>query len=245
MTPQPPSHSPITRLTSWVANHWLATINSILALYIFLPIFAPILLLVGLNRPAAIIYRLYSPTCHQMAFRSIFFTGDQFVYPREHAHTLRPLNSFESYAEHLDEFHDIPLEGLSNQLIFAARNFNGNTEMGFKTAICQRDLMIFGFLLLGGLLYGLLRKRGVNVRPLPIVLFVLIGMGPIALDGFSQLFSYYIPSLAFRESPPYLRLGTGALFGFCVAWLAFPYIDGGYRQPTQPSAAEDAPPQAD
>ena len=77
-------------------------------------------------------------------------------------------------------------------------------------------------------MFGLLRGR-FRIRPMPILLFVILGMGPIALDGFSQLFSYYIPALEFRESPPYLRIGTGALFGFCVAWLVLPYIQQGQR----------------
>lgn len=213
-----------TQPTTWIGRHWLAFINSFLALYVFLPIIAPVLLGLGVTTPARLIYRLYAPTCHQLAFRSIFFSGEQFVYPREHAHTLTDVNSFEEYAQHLDRFHDVSLDGLGVDLMLAGRAFLGNDEMGFKTAICQRDLMIFGALLGGGLLYGALRKRW-RIRPMPLLLFILIGMTPIAFDGFSQLFSYYIPSLAFRESPPYLRMATGAWFGLSVAWLAFPRIE--------------------
>ena len=219
-----PTASPLYRATIWIANHWLATFNSLVGIYVLLPFVAPMLLAGGFARPAAFLYRIYSPTCHQMAFRSIFIGGEQLVYPREHAHTLIEVDSFESYAQHLEQFHEVSLEGLGTDLMLAARHFTGSEQMGYKTAICQRDLMIFGFLLVGGIVYGLLRNR-VRIRPMPLILFILIGMGPIALDGFSQLFSYYIPSLAFRESPPYLRLGTGALFGFCVAWLVLPYID--------------------
>ncbi len=212
-----------TQPTTWVGRHWLAIINSFLALYVFLPILAPILMGFGVTTPARFIYRLYAPTCHQLAFRSIFLGGEQFVYPRDHAHTLTDVTSFEAYATHLAQFHDVSLEGLGVDLMTAGRAFLGTEEMGFKTAICQRDMMIFGFLLLGGILYGMLRKRW-KIRPMPLLLFVLLGMAPIAFDGFSQLFSYYIPSLAFRESPPYIRMATGAWFGLSVAWLAFPRI---------------------
>ncbi len=212
-----------TTPTTWIGRHWLAIINSFLALYVFLPIIAPFLMGLGVTTPARFIYRIYTPTCHQLAFRSIFFGGEQFVYPREHAQTLTSITSFEEYAQHLEQFHDVSLEGLELDLMLAGRAFLGTEEMGFKTAICQRDLMIFGFMLLGGLLFGIMRTHW-NIRPMPLLLFVLIGMTPIAFDGFSQLFSYYIPSLAFRESPPYMRIATGAWFGLCVAWLAFPRI---------------------
>ena len=65
-------------------------------------------------------------------------------------------------------------------------------------------------------------------------------MGPIALDGFSQLFSQYgaaFPMLDFfntlfplRESTPLFRTLTGAIFGFSLAWLTFPRIDPGMQK---------------
>jgi uncharacterized membrane protein len=62
------------------------------------------------------------------------------------------------------------------------------------------------------------------------LIWVLIGLGPIGLDGFSQLFSQ-IPStfiqsfLPYRESTPFLRTLTGFLFGFSTAWFMFPLIE--------------------
>ena len=221
-----PNQTRVYNVANWISRHWLLVFNSIVGIYVILPMLTPVLLANGYQRPAAVLYRIYSPTCHQMAFRSVFIGGEQPVYPRAHANTLKEWNSFESYAQNLEEFQGVSLTGLGADLIIAARRFTGNQQMGFKTAICQRDLAIFGFLLIGGLVFGLLRKR-MQIRPLPLILFLIVGMGPIGLDGFSQLFSYYIPSLAFRESPPFLRMGTGALFGFCVAWLILPYIQQG------------------
>lgn len=214
--------------TGWFGRHWLAIINSFLALYVLLPVAAPLMLGVGLTTPARLIYRLYTPTCHQLAFRSIFLGGDQYVYPREHAETLVTVDSFESYVAHLEAFHGVSLDGLGADLMVAGRAFLGTEEMGFKTAVCQRDLMIFGFMLIGGLLYGLARRRW-DVRPMPLLAFVLIGMTPIAFDGFSQLFSYFIEDWGYRESPPYLRMATGAWFGLCTAWLIFPHIGRSMR----------------
>jgi uncharacterized membrane protein len=62
------------------------------------------------------------------------------------------------------------------------------------------------------------------------MLWVLIGMGPIGLDGFSQLFSqmewqWLASILPYRESTPFLRVLTGGLFGFTTAWFAYPYME--------------------
>ncbi len=58
----------------------------------------------------------------------------------------------------------------------------------------------------------------------------LCGLGPIGLDGFSQLFSqmnwsWLATILPYRESTPFLRVLTGALFGFTTAWFAYPYME--------------------
>lgn len=222
----------INQTVNAIGRHWLAFFNTVLAIYVSLPIIAPVLMGYGLERPAGWIYTIYSPTCHQMAFRSFFVGGEQYAYPRTLAGTS--LQSFESYATEIDHFSGVSLDGLPGDLIISARTFLGNAEMGYKTAICQRDLGIFGFLLIGGLLYALLRPY-YRIKPMPLILFIIIGMGPIGLDGFSQLFGYYrdtIPLLeifATRESPPFLRTATGAWFGLCVAWLALPYIDQGMK----------------
>ena len=62
------------------------------------------------------------------------------------------------------------------------------------------------------------------------MLWILIGMVPIGLDGFSQLFSQIEWSwlqalLPYRESTPFLRVLTGGLFGLTTAWFAYPYME--------------------
>jgi uncharacterized membrane protein len=111
--------------------------------------------------------------------------------------------------------------------------------MGYKMALCERDIAIYGFVFLGSVLYALLRRR-IEIKPLPIWAFVIFGLGPIALDGFSQLFSQYgvaTDVLSFlnmifpmRESTPFLRTLTGAIFGFTLVWTAYPRIDKGMQQ---------------
>lgn len=227
----------IDRFVYWLSRNWLAVFNSAAALYVGLPMLAPVLMSVGAEGPAKTIYAAYSPMCHQMAFRSFFLFGDQPVYPRELAGTS--LTPFEAYTPGLSEFQGIsPAD--SNRFFFAARVFLGNSEMGYKMALCARDIGIYFFVLVGGLIFAVLRPR-YNIKPLPILAFIIIGMGPIGLDGFSQLFGYMFDGhssgllgflgqlFAVRESPPLLRTLTGAWFGLTLVWLAYPHVNAGMK----------------
>lgn len=219
------------------SRRWLFFFNLLVAIYVGLPILAPALMQVGATGPARTIYALYSPMCHQMASRSLFLFGEQFAYPRELAGTgLRPI---EAYMPGLPEFATASTDPAEwTTFLLPARGFLGNDQMGYKMALCARDIAIYGFVLIGGLVYGLLRNR-FTIKPMPLWAFILIGMGPIALDGFSQLFSQYgtaSPALSFfntvfplRESSPLLRVLTGALFGFSLVWLAYPRVEQGMQ----------------
>lgn len=231
----------LNKLVYKLSRHWVAAFNVVLAIYVGLPILAPVLMKAGVTGPARAIYTIYSPMCHQMASRSFFLFGEQAVYPRGLAGT--ELESLESYTDQL-----APFAGVDNQnwmaFFTAARRFVGNEQLGYKMALCERDIAIYGFLLLGGLIYGLL-SRWRRIRPLPFWAFMLLGLGPIGLDGFTQLFGYYFTppdgSMAtgflatlshifpLRESTPFLRTFTGAWFGLMLAWLVYPHIGDSMR----------------
>ena len=226
----------IDRLVYWISRHWLAIFNTMVAIYVGLPLLAPVLMNVGASAPARVIYTIYSPLCHQMASRSFFLFGEQAAYPRAIAGTS--LTSIEAYMPSVPEFADASADPQDwTAFLFAARRFVGNEQMGYKMALCERDMAIYVSVLLTGLLYGLLRRR-MSIRPLPIWAFLIIGLGPIALDGFSQLFSQYLVVLApqtvaflpLRESSPFLRTLTGALFGFALVWLTYPHIDASMQK---------------
>jgi uncharacterized membrane protein len=70
------------RVSLWWSQHYLSFIVGFLVLYVGLPFVAPILM--KLNQPIAakVIYTIYGPLCHQLAFRSYFLFGAQPVYPR-------------------------------------------------------------------------------------------------------------------------------------------------------------------
>lgn len=230
----------INRFFYHASRHWLRYFNIIVGVYISLPLLAPILMNAGLQRPARVLYTMYSPMCHQMAFRSFFLFGEQSVYPRELAGSS--FTSFETYSDDLSEFDGVDKNDWPTYF-FTARQFLGNEQMGYKTALCERDMAIFGTLFVGGLAYAILRRK-YQIKPMPFLLFLFLGMGPIGLDGFSQLFGYigvnvggdltvvqrfFSSIFVLRESPPYLRTLTGAIFGLSVAWLTLPSLDEGMQ----------------
>lgn len=206
-------------ITYWFSRHILLVLNLIMGLYLGLAFLAPVLMKVGAQKPAALLYRVYSVACHQLAYRSFFLFGEQAIYPRASAGLEGRLTFNQATGIS---------EGNDNADVFAAREFVGNPAMGYKVALCQRDLAIYGGILIFGLLYAATRRR---IPALAWYLWALIGMAPIALDGFSQLFSQPpFNFIAYRESTPFFRLLTGFLFGFTTAWFAYPVIDQSMRE---------------
>ncbi len=181
----------------WIARHWLALFNSVVGVYLLLPVVAPALASAGLTAQASLIYSAYSVTCHQLPDRSYFLFGE------------RPLYSLSA----------LQAGGLEEDAgLFQRRRFRGNEVSGYKIAICQRDVAIYGSVVLAGLLFGLQRGR-LRSPNLKIYLLLLV---PMALDGVSQLFGL-------RESNWWLRTVTGGLFGGASVWLAYPYLDVAMR----------------
>jgi len=115
--------------------------------------------------------------------------------------------------------------GLSETDFAAASAFVGNPQLGYKVAICQRDLAIQSALLLFTLVYAFSHQK---IKSVPILLWALVGFLPIVLDGGTQLLSQLgWPALAWlapRESAPWQRLLTGGLFGFFSAWFVLPIV---------------------
>lgn len=241
----------LQRLTLSLSLHWLSVVITALALYVALSFAAPTLMHLGLSAPAEFIYRLYGPFCHQFAFRSFFLYGKQPVYPRAVSEargtSLEPFETYAvaapafqaRYAYWYGVFNDgaepaalsaTDLMTMTPWLEFAAKDFYGTPEMGYKTALCQRDIAIYSAMLLGALLYSVpfVRRR---LRPAPLWLFAFVGLGPIAIDGMSQLISY--PPFEWwpvRETQPAFRAITGALFGLMFAWFFLPRLERSFNQ---------------
>ena len=215
------------RILAWISNHYLAILNVVMFLYVGLPFLAPTLMKSGATAPARVLYTIYSPLCHQFGFRSFFLYGEQTYYPLKEAGVN--VVDFESATG---------ITGLHNPNDYSrlqARRYVGDETVGYKVALCERDVAIYAAILLFGLLYSLTGRR---FPQLHWTLWILLGLGPIGLDGFSQLFAQFEwPFLAsilpYRESTPFLRVLTGFLFGFFTAWFAYPNIEESMRETRQ------------
>ena len=182
----------LDKLIFRLAKHWLFLANWAWGLYVGLPVLTPILMLGGHTWLGSVIHSAYRVACHQMPWRSFFIGGPQMVYT-------------------YDELRTLVGPALTARYI-------GDTTIGYKVAICQRDVATYGAILLVGLVFGLVRHR---LKPLPIWAFVL-SLVPMGIDGITQLFGL-------RESNWQLRIITGALFGLASVWLAYPYLEEGMR----------------
>ena len=184
-------------LVEFISYHWLTMVNLAIVSYLSLVFTAPLLMHLGLVAPARVIYTVFSVFCHQLPERSFFLFGTQASYS----------------IENLDAV------GLPASLdLLARRAFIGNDLLGYKVAVCQRDLALFGAMLVAGIIYRELSRRWRWIR-LPVK-SLLVLWSPLAIDGLTQL-------LGLRESTWQLRLLTGTLASCGSAWVAYPLIDIG------------------
>lgn len=181
------------RLVNGIARHWLLLFNLAVAIYVGLPFLAPVLMEAGATAPASVIYGMYSFACHQLPDHSYFLFADT---------PIPTLSTLENW-------------GMGAGLdLFQQRKFIGSQAVGYKVGICERDVAIYGSVVIAGLLFGLFRRR-IKSPSLKVYAIFLI---PIAVDGLSQM-------VGLRESNWWLRTVTGALFGMASVWLAYPYIE--------------------
>ncbi|MCD6401546.1 MAG: DUF2085 domain-containing protein [Anaerolineales bacterium] len=198
------------RFTAWFSIRYMLVFNLLVLLYVGLPFLAPVLVKQGARTPAMVIYHVYGGLCHQLAFRSWFLFGEQLAYPRAAADV-----------EGLITFGEAT--GMDENDIWGARKFIGNDIVGYKVALCERDVAIYSGILIFGLLFSL---TGRKIKSLNIILWILIGLMPIGIDGVSQIVSQLpFGVLPYRESTPLLRTITGFLFGFSTAWFGYPLIE--------------------
>jgi uncharacterized membrane protein len=204
------------RFSYWLTRRYMLFFNLLVAIYLGLPFLAPVLMAAGIPGPARLIYRAYSLVCHQLAYRSWFLFGEQAAYP----HSAAKVPDLLSYGQ---------ATGKVETDILQARQYIGDAQIGYKVALCERDVAIYAGMLAFGMVFSLSGKR---LKPLPWFLWVAIGIIPIAADGLSQLLSQpplnLIPPFnlfPYRESTPLLRTLTGALFGITTAWFGYPLVE--------------------
>lgn len=184
--------STIDRWVRFVLRHWLSLLTLLFFVYITLPLLAPVLMRAGAELPARVIYTIYIPFCHQLPERSYFLFGEAPVYSLEELQTA----------------------GVATGGLLERRFYNGDHEHGYKAALCERDLAIYGSMFVLGVFLLVRKRRPPRLKPLWYVLFFVL---PMAVDGLTQL-------AGLRESNWALRTLTGALFGIGTLWFVYPYL---------------------
>ena len=154
------------RVLGFFHDHWLAVINTTLAVFIGIALVTPLAFALGLTGPASAVFDVFRVFCAQTPSHSFFIAG-------------------------------------------------------YQTCLCSRCLAIYTSILLAGVAIVFLRKNR-RLRAIPWYAW-LLGMVPMALDGFTQLFGL-------RESNLALRLLTGAIFGITTAWFLLPQIEDAANQ---------------
>ncbi len=191
----------LDKLIYILARHWLFAANLAFAIYIGLPLLAPALMANGYERWGRLIYRLYGPpVCHQLLERSYFLYGPRYYY------TLEELRALVG--------RDIP------------PRYIGDENIGYKVAVCERDVAIYTTGLIAGLAFATVRRRLHPLRGRQFVHFALLFILPLAIDGSGQL-------LGLWESTWVSRTVTGVIAAAGLIWLVYPYIEDGMRDVQQ------------
>ena len=207
----------LDRFSYFFSRSYVIILSTFLALFIIVPFLAPVLYKTGHKNSANIIYKVYHVICHQLAFRSFYLFGEQPYYPRE----LANIDGKITYEQ---------IIGTSTIDLEYARAFIGNEHIGYKVAICERDVAIYGSLALFGFVFQLSKKK---IRQLPWYLWFLIALVPIAIDGLSQipgLSSNWPAWVPIRESTPVIRIITGTLFGVGTGWYMYPMMEESMKE---------------
>ncbi len=197
---------------SWFRRNFIILVIVILFFFLFLAFMAPVLMKYEITQLGRTIYKIYSNFCHQFAHRSWFLFGEQVFYPAysEKGSGIRPLNEvFGVFAESVQE----------------SREIIGNESAGYKVAICQRDVAIYGAMLIFALIFYISQNR---IKKIPFWIWFLMAIIPIGVDGFWQLISssnLSILKITSHESTPLIRSITGCMFGAFTGWYLYPAIE--------------------
>jgi uncharacterized membrane protein len=200
----------VDRIILFITRYWLALTVIFLLIFAGLPALAPVLMDAGITAPAELIYKAYSLTCHQLAYRSFFFFGAQPAYTIDELQ--RALSVTNDAAD-----------------AFFWREFLGSPRIGYKMAWCERDAAIYAAMILAFILLGMFRRF---LPKLDWRVYIVISIVPLAIDGLWQLATsplHILPFIPVHESTALLRTITGALFGAGSVWLIFPYLADAMR----------------
>ncbi|MBI5159533.1 DUF2085 domain-containing protein [Candidatus Micrarchaeota archaeon] len=97
---------------------------------------------------------------------------------------------------------------------------------GEKFAVCTRCFAIYFGMFASALAFPLFARA--TSRKIPHWAWLALAIAPMAIDGLTQLASYYsiaLPFIGLRYSTNDLRLATGFIAGFAVSFYAIPLLN--------------------
>ncbi|MBN1169725.1 DUF2085 domain-containing protein [Candidatus Micrarchaeota archaeon] len=99
-------------------------------------------------------------------------------------------------------------------------------KTGYKLPVCARDVGLYGAMLIGALVYPLIRR--LDDKSVYPGIYLVIAMIPIGLDGGLQIISDFLLSTGtdsfLYESTNFGRLVTGGIAGFVASVYAIPIL---------------------
>ncbi|MFA5108158.1 MAG: DUF2085 domain-containing protein [Candidatus Micrarchaeia archaeon] len=182
---------------------WIIYLICMLAInaLIFMP---PLLVANEQENLASSAYFAWSFTCHQLDTRSLcYYEAGFLVRDCDGANT-----------------------GQKTEIIFSKSCLNDGvgagsakctaSDIGYKFPVCARDFGIYLSMLIGGIIYPLVKKANEQNWPHPI--WLVLAMVPIAIDGSGQF-------LGFWESTNTMRLLTGGIIGIVMSFYIIPMLN--------------------
>jgi len=173
----------------FIVKHWVGLFLIVYGAWVWAPFLAPVFMANGWTGAGNALYFIYSFFCHQLPERSLFFFGPQTMY------SLNQIGQVWS---------------TENQLVL--RQFVGNAQMGWKMAWSDRMISTYGGVWLGALLWAIFGKR---LPRLSIVVWFVLGVLPLGLDGFSHFVNDIVAGSSgqgFRDTNDWLRVLTANAF---------------------------------
>lgn len=229
---RPATHR-LDRALCFCLHHWLALLLIPLLLLTITPFLAPVAMAVGWEKVGGAIYLVYSPFCHQLPQRSWFLFGEKLTY------TLAEINEVFPYTD-------------AGNL----RRFVGTPALGWKVAWSDRMISFYGMTPLWGVAYALLRRTRGPIQSL-LLRVLLFALAPLIIDGGTHSINdaiYGVAGGGFRDTNGWLawltanafpgfyagdhvgafnwwlRLLTGVLAAWGLAFGLLPRLDGFFRQ---------------
>ena len=172
-------------------QRYFALYIALMLLLNLLIVAAPLLEASGHKATSTLIYKGLAPLCHQFPSRSLCLISPPAGAP---------------YIADCVQEDTKPIDRYTYQ---------DSRGIAYEFGVCSRDMPLYLMMLLAGLAYPYFRK--VDNTEAPPLLFFLLAIAPLSLDGLVQYLTAY-------ESTNPIRIITGAIAGIAVPFYAIPLM---------------------